>query len=293
MQPTVDKASAYQKGILDIVAADTSALMKNLGKSDRDKLSEYLDTVNELERRIAAMTPAPSTTGGPPPATPAGNSCQSIPAPTDGTYLGTDRSKNTYKYADILKVMNDLMAFALQCDLTRVITFMSEIPLNTQTNFSFVGVDSSNYHDQISHHGGDPQKLAGIQTVNTFYAEQFAYFLGKISTLKDPDGSSVLDNSIILFTSEFGDGDNHYHYDLPVLVAGSAGGKFKTGRHIAYPSTPDRGSGAIETARRGDMPLANLYISIMQAFGMNVNTFGSVDGTTPYGTKPLAELTSS
>jgi hypothetical protein len=78
-----------------------------------------------------------------------------------------------------------------------------------------------------------------------------------------------------------------------MLVAGGAGGKFKTGRHIAYPSTPDRGSGAIETARRGDMPLANLYISVMQAFGMNVNSFGSVDGTTPYGTKPLAELTSS
>ena len=292
MPPPVDKASAYQKSILDLVVADTNDLMKNLGKSDRDKLSEYLDSVNELERRIQAMTPSTSSTGTPA-AMPAGNACQSIPAPTDGTYLGTDRSKNVYQYTDLLKIMNDLMAFALQCDLTRVITFMSEIALNTQTNFSFIGVNSSNYHDEISHHGGDPQKLAGIQTVNTFYAEQFAYLLGKLSTMKDADGSSVLDNSIIMFTSEFGDGDNHYHYDLPVLVAGGAGGLFKTGRHIAYPSTPDRGSGAIETARRGDMPLANLYISVMQAFGMNMTTFGSVDGTTPYGTKPLSELTST
>src|SRR5207247_5663125 len=117
-----------------------------------------------------------------------------------------------YKYADLLKVMNDLMAFARTCDLTRVITFMSEIPLNTQTNYAFIGVNSSNYHDEISHHGGDPTKLAGIQTVNTFYAEQFAYFLGKLATTIDADGtSSVLDNSIVLFTSEFGDGDNHYH----------------------------------------------------------------------------------
>jgi hypothetical protein len=100
----------------------------------------------------------------------------------------------------------------------------------------------------------------------------------------------VLDNSIVIFTSEFGDGDDHYHYDLPVLVAGSGGGAFKTGRHIAYPSKPDTGSGARETARRQDMPLANLYISIMRAFGMNQSTFGSVDGTTPYGTQPLGEL---
>ena len=100
----------------------------------------------------------------------------------------------------------------------------------------------------------------------------------------------MLDNCAIIFTSEFGDGDNHYHYDLPVVLAGSAGGAFATGRHINYPSTPDSGSGSIGTARRADKPLANLYISIMQAFGLDVSTFGSTDGTTPYGTKPLAEL---
>lgn len=290
---TPDKASAYQKSILDLVVNDVNDLNKHLGKSDRDKLSDYLDSVNELQRRVQALAP---TTGTPGMSTMAsqvtpGGMCQSIAAPMDGTYLGRDNSKNVYEYPELLKTMNDLMAFAVQCDLTRVITFMSEIPLNTQTNFSFVGVESSNYHDEITHHGGNPTKLAGMQKVNTFYAEQFAYFLSKLSTMQDADGSSVLDNSIIMFTSEFGDGDNHYHYDLPVLVAGAAGGQWKSGRHIAYPSTPDKGSGSVETARRQDMPLANLYISIMQAFGMDVSTFGSVDGTTPYGTKPLSELT--
>jgi hypothetical protein len=289
---SVDKASAYQKSILDLVVSDTNDLKKNLGMSDRAKLDDFLDSVNELERRVMAMAAAPGTAQSPGAAPVTPTSCAAIPAPTDGTYLGRDRTKNVYMYSDLLKVMNDLMAFACQCDLTRVITFMSEIPLNTQTNYAFVGVNSSNYHDEISHHGGDPTKLAGIQKVNTFYAEQFAYFLGKLAGMTDTDGSSVLDNSIVLFTSEFGDGDNHYHYDLPMLIAGAAGGRYKTGRHIAYPSTPDKGSGAVETARRGDMPLANLYISIMQAFGMDVSTFGSVDGTTPYGTKPLSELTS-
>jgi hypothetical protein len=288
--PAPDKASVYQKSILDLVVADTNELKLHLGKSDRDKLSDYLDSVNELERRIQAVMPGVAAMGMNAPAA-AGGSCQSIPMPIDGTYLGSERAKNVYKYPDLLKVMNDLMAFAVSCDLTRVITFMSEIPLNTQTNFAFLGVDSSNYHDEISHHGGNATKLAGMQKVNTFYAEQFAYFLTKLAGQTDVDGSSLLDNCIIMFTSEFGDGDNHYHYDLPVLLAGGAGGLFKTGRHIAYPSVADRGAGAVETARRGDMPLANLYISIMQAFGMNVSTFGSIDGTTPYGTKPLSELT--
>ncbi|HMF44976.1 MAG TPA: DUF1552 domain-containing protein [Polyangia bacterium] len=288
--PPVDKALVYRKSVLDLVAADTSALKSRLGKSDQAKLSDYLDSVNELERRIAAMTPAP-TPGTPPSSTPmAGGQCVAIPAPRDGTYLGRDSTKNIYGYTEIITAMNDLIAMSFACDLTRVVTFMSEIPLDTQTNFAFVGVDSSNYHDDISHHHGDPVKLAGIQTVNTFYAQQFAYLLGKLATTFDADGSSVLDNCAIIFTSEFGDGDNHYHYDLPVVLAGRAGGAFATGRHIHYASTPDSGAGSVETARRADKPLADLYISIMQAFGLDVTTFGSVDGTTPYGTAPLSEL---
>jgi hypothetical protein len=294
--PPVDKSLVYRKSVLDLVAADTNTLRKRLGKSDQTKLSDYLDSVSELQRRITALTPPP--TPGPTPTpmpmpTPSptpGNACVAIPVPKDGTYLGRDRTKNVYSYPEILTAMNDLIAMAFACDLTRVVTFMSEIPLNTQTNFSFCGVDSSNYHNDISHHGGDPAKLDGMQKVNTFYATQFAYLLGKLAAATDADGSSVLDNCAIIFTSEFGDGDDHYHYDLPVVLAGRAGGAFATGRHIRYASTPDKGAGAIGTARRADMPLANLYISIMQAFGLNVSSFGTVDGTTPYGTAPLSEL---
>jgi len=295
--PPVDKSLVYRKSVLDLVAADTSSLMGRLGKSDQAKLGDYLDSVNELERRIVAMSPTTPTMPGTPTPTPTpmptptpGSQCMAIPAPKDGTYLGRDSTKNIYSYAEILTAMNDLIAMAFACDLTRVVTFMSEIPLNTQTNYAFCGVNSSNYHNDISHHGGDPTKLDGIQKVNTFYATQFAYLLQKLATTTDIDGSSVLDNCAILFTSEFGDGDDHYHYNLPMVVAGGLGGAFATGRHIRYASTPDSGSGAIGTARRADMPLANLYLSIMQAFGLNVSTFGTVDGTTPYGTKPLSEL---
>ena len=215
----VDKATLYRKSILDLVADDTRALRAKLGQSDQSKLGDYLDSVNELERRLAALgTMPPGTT---PPGTPTptpvmpGAACAAIPTPKDGTYLGRDRTKNVYDYPEVLTAMNDLIAMAFTCDLTRVVTFMAEIPLNTQTNFSFVGVDSSNYHNDISHHGRDPVKLDGIQKVNTFYATQFAYLLDKLAKTTDIDGSSVLDNCAIIFTSEFGDGDNHYHYDLP------------------------------------------------------------------------------
>ena len=286
------KSLAYQKGILDLVAQDTAALKSRLGRADQAKLADYLDSVNELERRVQAMTPATGaggTGGGTAGPTPTAG-CMSVAAPKDGTYLGTDRTKNNYGYAELLTAMNDLIALALTCDLTRVVTFMSEIPLNTQTNFSFIGVNSSNYHDDISHHGGNPRSWPGSRPSTRSTRSSSRICSASWRRRPTSTASSVLDNSIILFTSEFGDGDDHYHWNLPVVVAGKAGGAFKTGRHILYPSTPDKGAGARETARRGDMPLANLYLSIMQAFGMNVSTFGSVDGTTPYGTKPLAEL---
>src|SRR5678815_4832720 len=245
--PTVDKSWTYRKSVLDLVAADTSALKSRLGRSDQIKLGDYLDSVNELERRLAALAPTPTANAGGTTTTTGmlttattptpGPQCAAIPAPKDGTYLGRDSSKNVYSYPEILTAMNDLIAMAFACDLTRVVTFMSEIPRNTQTNYSFVGVNSSNYHDDISHHGGDPVKLDGIHKVNTFYATQFAYLLNKLANTTDIDGSSVLDNCIILFTSEFGDGDDHYHYDLPMVVAGRAGGAFAVSyTHLTLPT---------------------------------------------------------
>ena len=94
----------------------------------------------------------------------------------------------------------------------------------------------------------------------------------------------MLHNSVVLFTSEFGDGDDHYHWDLPMLVAGGAGGRFKPGRHIAY---PHKGAGG--PANKTDMPMANLFISILQAFGIDAKHLRHRRHG-PYGTAPLADL---
>jgi len=253
------KALAYQKGILDLVAADTNALKAKLGRADQAKLSDYLDSVNELERRVNAMTPATGSgaagAGGTAPPMPTAG-CMSVAAPKDGTYLGTDRTKNNYGYAEVLTAMNDMIALALTCDLTRVVTFMSEIPLNTQTNFAFVGVDSANYHDDISHHGGNPTKLMGIQTVNTFYAQQFAYLLDQLAATPDPDGGTLLDTTQVVWSKELGDGRLHDCKGVPWVLAG--GKYFKNGRFVDF----------------GGAPHQKLLVSICQSVGLDNMTFG-------------------
>ncbi len=243
-----ERRRRHESSILDLVAGQTQQLQARVGRTDRLKLEEYLTSVRELERRLDDVVPPSATT------------CTPGPAPTD----------KPGDYEAHVRLMFDLMTLAFQCDLTRVATFMMENPFNRRS-FSFLGV-SGNHHE-LSHHGGSASKHAALEKINVWEVQQFAYFLGKLRAVQEADGT-LLDNSTIMFTSEFGDGDDHYHRDLPVLLAGRGGGAFKPGRHIRLAS---------------QTPLANLYLSMLGAVGVNVGTFGS-DGTNPYGTQPLSEL---
>lgn len=256
----------YRKGVLDLVRGEANRLNLRLGSRDRAKLDEYLTSVGELQRRLSDFE-----NGATIPTTPSAVSCTPGNAPADG---------NPASYEQHLHLLSDLIVLAFQCDVTRVATYMLEDPFNSRS-FSFLGVTGN--HHNISHHGGAAAKLMSQQKINTFYATQLAYLLDKLAKATE-GGQSVLHNSIVLYTSEFGDGDDHYHWDLPVLVAGAAGGRWKPGRHINY---PHKGSGG--PSNKTDMPLANLFISVQQAFGIDAKTFGT-DGTAPYGTAPLAEL---
>jgi hypothetical protein len=262
---TPNKDLVYRKGILDVVKAEAGRLNIRLGTRDRAKLDEYLTSVGEIQRRITDL----EKPTGMQPSAPV--SCSPGAAPADGA---------PGSFEAHLKVLSDLIVLAFQCDVTRVATFMHENPFNSRS-YSFIGV-SGNHHN-ISHHGGAAAKTAAQQKINTFHVTQFAYLLDKLARAQEGN-ESVLHNSVVLFTSDFGDGDDHYHWDLPMIVAGNAGGKFKPGRHINY---PHKGSGG--PANKTDMPMANLFVSILQAYGIESQTFGT-DGTAPYGTKPLAEL---
>ena len=256
----------YRKGVLDLVRGEANRLNVRLGSRDRAKMDEYLTSVGELQRRLSEFEK-----GAIVPPTPSALTCTPGTAPADGT---------PSSYEAHLRLLADSIVLSFQCDVTRVATFMLEDPFNSRS-FSFLGV-SGNHHN-ISHHGGASAKLMSQQKINTFYTTQLAYLLDKLAKAGEGD-QNLLHNSIVLYTSEFGDGDDHYHWDLPVLVAGAAGGRWKPGRHISYPH-----KGSSGPANKTDMPLANLFISVQQAYGIDARTFGT-DGTAPYGTAPLVEL---
>jgi hypothetical protein len=122
-------------------------------------------------------------------------------------------------------------------------------------------------HHSLSHHGGDADKVNAIRQIDRYHMEQFAYFVQKLKSTKEGTGT-MLDRCLVMCGSGIGDGNRHNHDDLPVLLAGRAGGLVKPGRHVRY---------------RGSTPLCNLYVSMLDAAGVKVERFADSTG-------PLAGL---
>lgn len=234
-----DLTTQFDLGVLDRVLEEAHALESRLGSDDRDKLGEYLESVYEIEQRLEDFQ------GGPV------SNCGDLPA----------KPGEPGNYEDHVRLMFDLVALAFRCDMTRVATFMLENPFSSRS-YDFLGIGDD--HHYLSHHGGSSSKIDDIRTINTWHAEQLAYFLDRLAEVEEP-GGSLLQNSIVMYSSEFGDGDDHYHHDLPVLVAGRAGGAFETGRHIEVSN---------------DRPIADLGLTFLQAMGIDETQFGE-DGDSP------------
>ena len=158
-----------------------------------------------------------------------------------------------------LRVMSDLLVLAFQADLTRVATFVFA---NDGSNRSYGAIGVPDGHHDLSHHGGDSAKQAKIQTINRFHVSQLSYLLNRLKATPDGEGS-LLDHSMVLYGSGISDGNAHRHDDLPVLLAGTAAATIKTGRHIRC---------AAET------PLTNLYVSMLNRMGADVEAFGDSTG---------------
>ena len=165
-------------------------------------------------------------------------------------------------YAEHLKLMCDLLVLAFQTDLTRVAT----LPFaNEGSNRPYKMIEVSEGHHDLSHHGNDAAKLAKIKKINTFHTEHFAYLLTKLRAAKEANGTSVLDNTMIVYGSGNGDGNRHNHDDLPILLAGKGGGTLETGRHIVFP-------------KRADTPLTNLFLALFERMGAPTKSFGDSTG---------------
>ncbi len=195
------------QSVLDAVRADAKALAGKLGSTDRQKLEQYLQSVRELEQRLARLEDDQPKT----------------PVP-DGL-LASGQG-----YAEKLALMYELMVLALATDRTRVLTFMLG---NGGSNRSYRFLDVPEGHHDLSHHGKKPEKLAGLAKINRFQLEQFAAFLQRLAGEKTGDGD-LLGQTLVVFGSGLGDGDRHNHDQLPVLLAGEGCGAAKGRGHVTF-----------------------------------------------------------
>jgi hypothetical protein len=226
-----------RKSVLDFIGDEARKLKGVLGVSDRRKLDEYLTGVREVELRIERGRSLIDVGGS------------KYPRP-----LGIPADVEEH-----LRLMSDLLALAFQSDLTRIATFVFA---NDGSNRSYHSIGVPDGHHDLSHHGGDVVKQARIRTINRFHVAQLAYFLDKLKSTPDGDGS-LLDHSMVVYGSGISDGNLHRHDDLPILLAGKGSGTIKTGRHVRC---------AAET------PITNLYVSMLDRIGVDVDTFGDSTG---------------
>ena len=232
------RALGRRASLLDWVREDIARLQGQLGTADRSKVTEYLDTVREVERRI-----------------------QKAEAQTfDSSLPDLDRPVGVpATYEDHAKLMFDLQVLALQGDITRVITF--QLARET-SNRSYPEIGVSDPHHPTSHHGGDPEKVAKIAKINQFHVSLFAYFLEKLKGVSEGNGT-LLDNALYLYGSGMGNPNIHNHVDLPILVAGGAAGQVRGGRHVKYDEPA---------------PLANLHLTMLDAVGVRLDSFQDSTG---------------
>ena len=226
----------YHKSILDFALEDANRLKANLGATDRRKLDEYLTAVREIEQRIEM----------------AEKYAAALP--------DYQRPKGVPKdYEQHIRLMYDLLALSFQTDTTRISTF---IMAHDGSNRSYKFIDVPEGHHDLSHHGGNEEKKQKIARINRFHMTQFAYFLEKLKSIKEGD-STLLDNCMVVYGSGIGDGNQHNHDDLPVLLAGKGGGTLTPGRHVRFPR---------------NTPMANLYLSMLDRMGVPADKLGDSTG---------------
>ena len=207
---TTERRAQFRKdrSILDAVTDDLARLQREVGADDRARVTQYLDAVRAIERRIQLSEQ------------------RDTELPTFDRPVGIPDS-----YEEHVKLMFDLTALAYQADITRVFTFMLGRELNGRA-YPEVGIPDS--HHGLSHHRDDPEKLAQLTKINTYHVTLFKRFLETLEATPDGDGS-LLDHSLLLYGAALSDSNKHLHYDLPLTLLGGSGGQMKGGRHLQYP----------------------------------------------------------
>jgi hypothetical protein len=250
---------ARRTSILDHVLGEAASLRTDLNSADKIKLDEFTTGIRQLEIRIQNLGAT-------------GMTCKQPATPT---------LTDTSPYEQRVPVMLQLAALALQCDVTRVLTFMMARGTSL-VDYKFL-LNETTPHHTLSHHQGVAATLAKLSQIDTWQIQQIATFLTSLDGMQEAGGKTVLDNTVAYCSSEISDGNSHRKYDMPTFLAGSAGGKLKTdGNHsmytkMSFPRPLVGPSGGPHTIK--------VFVSILNAFGIPDQTFG--DGT---ATGPLPEI---
>lgn len=244
----INKLRAERKSVLDAVIESYTKLGPRLGADDKAKLDAHVTHVRDLEKRLTA----------------AGPTCTIPAAP------GTLDHKANANFPAVGKLQMDLMVLALACDLTRVGTLQWEQSVGN-VRFSWVDPAITRGHHDLSHDGDTvAETIEQLTKINVWYAQQFNYLLDALKNTKEGDGSTMLDNTLVLWVNELARGNAHSHDKMPYVLAGGAGGALRTGRFLTYKGTPHN----------------NLLVSCMNLMGVPGTTFGNPT----FCTGPLANL---
>ncbi|MEE2636786.1 MAG: DUF1552 domain-containing protein [Acidobacteriota bacterium] len=238
---TVDERRAElrrDRSILDSVTEDMARLVGSLGASDRSRLDEYVDAVREVERRIQRAEE------------------QAIEA----TFALPDRPVGIPEtYDEHAKLLFDLLLLTYQADITRVFSLQLGREQSART-FPWIGV--SDGHHAVSHHQDNPEKIASIAKINAYHIQLLSYFIEKMATTPDGDGS-LLDHSMVLHGSGMSNGNLHDHKNLPLVLLGGGAGRLRGGRHIKFAELT---------------PMANLLLGLLDKAGVPAESFGDSTG---------------
>jgi len=229
--------------LLDLVLEDAQHLRDRLGRDDRQKLDEYMDSVRAVEQRIEFYARPDPREWKPAAGEPTADVAPPAGAPGD--------------HCEHVRLMLDLIVLAFQTDSTRVATFMFANDVSGK-NFGALIPGVSGSHHEFSHHEGKAEKYEPYAKINRWHVAQLAYMLERMRAIREGDGS-LLDHSMVLFGSSFSDGNRHDPNNLPILLAGRGGGDIAAGQHIASPP---------------NTPLCNLYVSMVERMGTPVERFG-------------------
>lgn len=230
------KRRALNKSILDFALQGASNFNKRLGKLDQEKLSEYFTSVRELEKRIEREE----------------KNWEKLPDLKSPVGIPEN-------YRAHLRLMFDMMVLAFQSDSTRISSFLLA---HDGSNRSFRDIGVPEGHHSLSHHKNDPEKIKKLAKIDHFYSEQFAYFIDKLSTTQEIDGSRLIDHCMIVFGGGISDGNRHRHSNLPVLLAGGSSHGLTTGRHVDYEG----------------VPMTNLYLGMLDRAGVQASQVGDSSG---------------